>query len=545
MSRSMVPLVLLTSLFLTPLPLPATELPGCDFNGGGDDLAVGVPGEKVTASGEGAVNVIFDGQVVDDEFLHQGTGGIDEDSRYNDRFGEALACGNFNGDGFDDLAIGVPGRDQAGYEDSGAVWVLFGSKEGFQGKSDLVNTPQLWDEVAFLGQSGDRHEFGAELAVGDFDGNGCDDLAIAAPGATVDKEPQAGAVYLLYSNCELGLEHDPDKAWQFSQLMDGWADVPEEGDRFGTALAAGDFDADGFDELVVGVPLEDEQTTQLEDVGAVHVFYGGPNGPFADTQSETETIFQNFMKDGLQADDQFGFSLAVADFDADGLEDLAIGVPFEDVEGYVSVVDNAGAVNVLYGTPCGLVCNQTRWQFWHQDSVLDGEAIDDVAEANDQFGYDLTVADLCTTPAWNSKFLDAVEPGHDLVVGAPGENAGAGQIHLICGSPYELTAGLWVYDLFLDIWFFTFWDQTYDQQLDEGEPAEAGDRFGATLSSRSDGLAIDIGVPGEGTDGATSVGMVETFVPAFGGPVLIPWSQADPDITDEAETDDRFGTALP
>ena len=52
-----------------------------------------------------------------------------------------------------------------------------------------------------------------------------------------------------------------------------------------------------------------------------------------------------------------------ADFNGDGFDDLAIGVPWEDVGG----VENAGAVNVLYGSSGGLQVDSPDDQFWHQD----------------------------------------------------------------------------------------------------------------------------------------------------------------------------------
>ena len=399
---------LVLSILLMVASASAADLPGCDFDGSfSHDIAIGVPGEKLVASGEGAVSVIYDDQSADDELLHQGLDGTTV-AKLGDGFGEALACGDFNQDQFDDLAVGVPGRDVNGYQDNGTVWVFFGGKRGFETKDGvLAEQVQIWDEVQIVGTSGDRHGFGQTLEAGDFDNDGCDDLAIAAPGADFEGEDAAGAVYVLYSDCELGLRVEEDKGFYLNQNMDGLWDQPEAGDGFGSALQSGDFNGDQFDDLAVGVPGEDEFTVSLlENVGSVNVFYGGSDGLYVGNVPLTETIFQNTMKDGLQEGDQFGFSLASTDFDADGFDDLAVGVPFEDLELVVSSVIDAGAVNVLYGTSCGLLCQQSRFDFWHQDVEIDGQEIDEVAEAGDQFGYALSVGDLCQFSTFGSWYLE-------------------------------------------------------------------------------------------------------------------------------------------
>jgi hypothetical protein len=74
--------------------------------------------------------------------------------------------------------------------------------------------------------------------------------------------------------------------------------------------------------------------------------------------------------------DFFGSALAAGDFDGDGEDDLAIGVPGEGVSGK----SGAGAVNVLYGSSNGLTSSDD--QFWHQDK----SGIEDTAEQNDAFG---------------------------------------------------------------------------------------------------------------------------------------------------------------
>ena len=104
-----------------------------DFNGDGfDDLAVGSPYEDVgTKSDAGAVNIIFGAPAgittAGNRWIHQDSAGIAGVAGPGDRFGWALAAGDFNGDGFDDLAIGVPGEDVSSKIDAGAINIIFGA----------------------------------------------------------------------------------------------------------------------------------------------------------------------------------------------------------------------------------------------------------------------------------------------------------------------------------------------------------------------------------------------------------------------------------
>ena len=84
-------------------------------------------------------------------------------------------------------------------------------------------------------------QFGGGLAAGDFDCDGFDDLAIGVPGFDFDGDVDTGAVLLLYGG-EAGL-HPLSSQWVTPPVL--LNDLPEPGDQFGFALAAGDFDGDG------------------------------------------------------------------------------------------------------------------------------------------------------------------------------------------------------------------------------------------------------------------------------------------------------------
>ncbi len=120
----------------------------------------------------------------------------------------------------------------------------------------------------------------------------------------------------------------------------------EGGDLFGYALASGDFNNDGFDDVAIGSPNED--IDGKSNVGMVTVLYGGNKG--LSTSGYQLLKEANISKGKQEKEDKFGFALASHDFDGDGYDDLAIGSPYEDV----GSKDNAGVVYVSYGTSDGL-----------------------------------------------------------------------------------------------------------------------------------------------------------------------------------------------
>jgi FG-GAP repeat len=339
-----------------------------DFNNDGvDDLAVGVPLDTVGAAvGAGAVNVLY-GSVTGlggtgSQLLSQATPGVPGSAETDDGFGSALAAGDFNNDTFADLAVGAPGESVGPAVAAGAVSVLYGSASGLTGTGS-----QQFTQVGGAVEAGDQ--FGSALAVGDFDADAFADLAAGAPSEGAFGTPSAGAVSVLPGSSG-GL------TTVGGQIFTQVGSAAEAGDQFGFAVAAGDFNNDGFADLAAGAPFEDAFSTS--DAGAVSVLPGSSAGL-------TTTGGQIFTQVGSAAEtgDVFGFEVAAGDFDNDGFADLAAGAPFEDA---FSIAD-AGAVSVLPGSSGGLTT--AGGQIFTQDSP----GVPGGAEAFDGFGYTLATGD--------------------------------------------------------------------------------------------------------------------------------------------------------
>jgi FG-GAP repeat protein len=516
-----------------------------DFNGDGkDDLAIGVPDEGVVSNHAGAVNVIYGSSnglsatsPVPDQFLTQSTTDVNDAPEANDNFGSSLSSGDFNGDGFDDLAIGVPGEDVdfrgVTISDAGAVNVIYGSSNGLSATSPRPD--QFWTQSTtdVNDVSGKFDHFGSSLSSGDFNGDGKNDLAIGVPGEDVGSiDNNAGAVNVIYgsSNGLSATSPLPDQFW--TQDSANVNDVSESNDDLGTSLSSGDFNDDGNDDLAIGVPREGVGSTFI--AGAVNVIYGSSNGlsatsPLPDqfwTQSTTD------VNDVSESEDTFGSSLSSGDFNDDGKDDLAIGVPGEDV----GSIDLAGAVNVIYGSSNGLsATSPLPDQFWTQSTT----DVNDVSEDGDGFGYSLSSGDF------NGDGKD------DLAIGVPFETVDTGgrsifepgAVNVIYGSSNGLSATSPRPD--------QFWTQ---DSANVNDLPEEGDDFGSSLSSgdfNGDGRAdLAIGVPEESVGSVDHAGAVNVIYGSSNGLSAtspLPdqfWTQDSANVNDVSEFGDGFGRAL-
>ncbi|MEZ4361533.1 MAG: M12 family metallopeptidase [Kofleriaceae bacterium] len=368
----------------------------------------------------------------------------------SDHYGAALAIGDFDGDGYDDLAVGVP--DEEGLigrypnftvvENAGAVLLYKGTSAG----------PVAWrtlTEADFGGLPSEQGRFGASLVALDLDADGLEDLAVGAPG----RNNEVGAVFTYRGSQTQKMVADH----MLTQGAAGFSD--EAGDRFGAALAAGPitgmtrtdacnsaFNGNFYDALVIGAP-GDTNVGVLgpgNRGGAAYIFQS------VVASCSTEAVAKaTRISNAAATGDNFGAAVAVGLLNGDQRADVVVGAP-----GYST---SAGAVYTYQGR----MPPETSPLLWSAMATYNTRVTGDRLS---RFGAALAIGNLLSAP------------GRELVVGAPGLN----------GKVVVMTGGL----------------SPVSAQVLVDEAPEFGDQFGAALAigniqAGDTGQDLVVGIPGE------------------------------------------------
>lgn len=323
------------------------------------DLVVAAPGEEVTAeaSDEGGVSILRGGP----NGLTGQAGMINEPASVRAsgaEFGAALATGDFDGDGGDDILAVAPG--------AGRAWAVDGADRAFSPAITLSEGPVQdasvatgdydhdgFDDVAitFATAAGDRtlvvvhgsssglrtseptvlaKAGGRSLASGDLNGDGFSDLAVGRPYAAV------GGDIATYHGSADGLTTAGAAVVARSEL-----EGAETGSELGASVAVSDTDGDGYADVLAGAPGD------ASGAGRAFLLHGGADG-IGVAGAVTYTQGTGPAPGTAEIGDRFGSSVTVADLTGDGVSDLAIGAEGEN-EGDGTVMTLSGAKGASYG----------------------------------------------------------------------------------------------------------------------------------------------------------------------------------------------------
>jgi hypothetical protein len=281
------------------------------------DVIVGMPNFTNGEFANAGAAFVFFGSATG---LNPAYGWLDYGNQDGAQFGmEVNGAGDVNGDGYDDVLVGEPFYNYDIYLDIGAVYLYLGNQFG-------LSNVHAWSYIGYRG--GDKLGTSAS-GVGNLNGDGCDDIAIGAPGFNTGSMLDTGRVYVFYG-CQnetvSRLNSTPD--WEYSYLQAN-ANVGID------VNGGGDTNADGYNELLVGAHLlDDEQTNE----GAVFAFFGSASGLAPQP---------GWMVEGNKNDTYFGFAVdGAGDINGDGFSDVLIGAPTFRVNEVIK-----GAAFIYFGTP--------------------------------------------------------------------------------------------------------------------------------------------------------------------------------------------------
>ncbi|MEV4481299.1 FG-GAP repeat protein [Micromonospora coxensis] len=476
-------------------PVRGTGGTRSDFDGDGvDDLAVSSEpmNYNLPHGATGAVVVRYSSAPQVDYLI----GGASPEGG-SSGFGAAIAAGDFNGDRYDDLAIGnMDEVDPTNKASAGGVWVIPGSSSGLVAGSAKHFSQS---SAGVPGASENQDWFGASLAAGDINGDGREDLAIGAYGEGIGTKAGAGAVTVLYGGSS-GLTATGAQYLQQDQA--GVPGAAERDDYFGYSLAIGKVNNNRYNDLVIGA-LRENDGASWNGSGMVTLMWGSPGGVSSTgATSVTGSAVYGAAGGGDVIAWYLGATLAIGDANGDGLGEVVVGAP-----GAQTPHLNGGLVAVFTGRTAGLSGTAVRI-FTQWTAGVPG-----TPENDDHFGASLATGDVTG------------DGRADVLIGSPGEDVGAtdqaGVITLLKGSAAGVTGS---------------GAQSFDQNHANIPGAvERGDQFGKSVAVLNlngtgplDAVVTSTGEEVAGDTPGYASGSMVAFHGSTGGlvPQFVSWSGA-------------------
>ncbi|MEA3274760.1 MAG: dockerin type I domain-containing protein [Pseudomonadota bacterium] len=322
-----------------------------DINGDGlDDVFIGADAYHYESGGLGEGYVIFGRAEGFSASIDLGA--LDGSDGFVLRGGESGAtgasvsdAGDVDGDGIDDILIGAHSGPYS-WGLAGAAYVIFGHTGGF---APVLDLGALDGTNGFVLNGIDENDL-AGMAVsgaGDVNGDGLDDVLIGAPGADPDGKKYAGESYVVFGRAgsfpaaaSLGVLNGTN-----GFVLKG---IDAYDDSGSSVSGAGDFNGDGFDDVLIGA--RDASPDGKTGAGESYVVFGGAGGFPAELQLGALDGTNGLVLKGIDAGDRSGASVAGAgDVNGDGVDDILVGAKWADPDGKGS----AGESYVVFGGASG------------------------------------------------------------------------------------------------------------------------------------------------------------------------------------------------
>lgn len=318
----------------------------------GDGAVDHVFGYPTWSGSRGAIVVVTGaGEVVQ---LDRTNPAVFSTAQGGDNFGDSVAVGDIDGDGFDDVAVGVPGDivyewalgGSIAHSEAGSLHIFYGSSDGLSTAGDQSISRESWGIGAGAEQDA---RFGESVALADFNCDGFADLAVGAPlddahTGRVDD----GSVHVIRGGSG-GLTTVDVFYHQGSSSVSG---APESYDEFGAALGVGNFNGReylGRDcmDLAVGVPGENTDSGYM-------VFFYGHEDDFLTFETKTGLSQNVAGVDGnFESHDAFGAEIWAYNPGAWARDDLLVAV-----SGEVCSNNLQGGIHRFRSTSAGFVTNK-------------------------------------------------------------------------------------------------------------------------------------------------------------------------------------------
>lgn len=332
---------------------------GGDLDGDGiDDLLIATTLEAYvilgTTGGFGSADA-FGRNVVEASALTPAEGIVLQDGGEEAIGGGLSQIGDVNGDGVTDIAIGAP---YAVVDDSwdGKIYVLFGDTTGLgqleSGRRVLDLAEMAASEGFIIEGAPNSEQPGYSVSgAGDINGDGLDDFIIGAPKAERgDGVPDPGAAFVIFGSDQgFGELSGGQAIMDLATLGSNEGFVIEGGSWFddvGASVAGGgDFNGDGFDDLLIGAP--DAEVDGSAGVGTAYLVFGSDQSFGAPDHLGRQSINVGDLgtSDGfliVSGAGETGISVSMTDdVNGDGFDDLIIGAPW---------MNPGGETYVIFGT---------------------------------------------------------------------------------------------------------------------------------------------------------------------------------------------------